>query len=60
MTRRKTLNLRDAVLSAMFEEMEADERIIRYANLVGHSSICWAKLEALSEGARRASAHLWR
>ena len=26
---------------------------------VGHSSICWAKLEALAEGARRASARLW-
>ncbi len=27
---------------------------------VGHASICWAKLEALAEGARRASEHLWR
>lgn len=26
---------------------------------VGHASICWAKLEALSEGARRASQQLW-
>ena len=27
---------------------------------VGHASICWAKLEALVEGARRASKVLWR
>ena len=27
---------------------------------VGHASICWAKLGALVEGARRASEHLWR
>ncbi len=26
---------------------------------VGHSSICWAKLGALAEGALRASAQLW-
>jgi 5-methyltetrahydropteroyltriglutamate--homocysteine methyltransferase len=26
---------------------------------VGHPTICWAKLEALAEGARRASARLW-
>ena len=26
---------------------------------VGHASICWAKLEALSEGARRATKILW-
>ena len=26
---------------------------------VGHESICWAKLEALVEGARRASSELW-
>ena len=26
---------------------------------VGHASICWAKLEALIEGARRASERLW-
>ncbi len=26
---------------------------------VGHSSICWAKLAALTEGARRASERLW-
>jgi len=27
---------------------------------VGHPSVCWAKLEALAEGARRASRQLWR
>jgi len=27
---------------------------------VGHPSICWAKFEALAEGARRASKMLWR
>ena len=27
---------------------------------VGHPEICWAKLESLAEGARRASAELWR
>jgi 5-methyltetrahydropteroyltriglutamate--homocysteine methyltransferase len=27
---------------------------------VGHPEICWAKLSALSEGARRASKRLWR
>ena len=27
---------------------------------VGHENICWAKLEALSEGARRASQQLWK
>ncbi len=26
---------------------------------VGHPSVCWAKLEALAEGARRASKQLW-
>lgn len=26
---------------------------------VGHPSVCWAKLESLAEGARRASATLW-
>ena len=26
---------------------------------VGHASICWAKLESLAEGARRASRQLW-
>jgi 5-methyltetrahydropteroyltriglutamate--homocysteine methyltransferase len=26
---------------------------------VGHASVCWAKLEALAEGARRASRRLW-
>jgi len=26
---------------------------------VGHESICWAKLESLVEGAKRASAKLW-
>jgi 5-methyltetrahydropteroyltriglutamate--homocysteine methyltransferase len=52
------------------------ERILRYANLVGranviaatdcglrgrvHPQIAWAKLEALAEGARIASAKLWR
>ncbi len=52
------------------------ERILRYANLVGranviaatdcglrgrvHPQIAWAKLEALVEGARIASAKLWR
>ncbi len=28
-------------------------------NRVGHESICWAKLESMVEGARRASAKLW-
>ncbi len=27
---------------------------------VGHPSICWAKLEALAEGARRATKELWK
>ncbi len=26
---------------------------------VGHPSVCWAKLETLAEGARRASRQLW-
>jgi 5-methyltetrahydropteroyltriglutamate--homocysteine methyltransferase len=26
---------------------------------VGHESICWAKFEAMAEGARRATKMLW-
>ncbi len=48
-----------------YAELVGRERVLAgtdcgLGHRVGHESICWGKLEALAEGARRASEHLWR